>query len=56
MKDKILTHDRIIEYSAQHRDLFTSIASRNIDQSVNIINGHLDRTRTNLVGASKTPR
>ena len=53
MKDKILTSDRIAEYNAHHRELFTSIASRNLERAVDIINAHLERARTDLVGAHK---
>ena len=54
MKDKILKPDRISEYNAQHRELFNSIASRNLEQAVEIINAHLERARTDLVGANKS--
>jgi GntR family uxuAB operon transcriptional repressor len=51
MKDKILTPDRIAEYNVHHRELFTSIASRNLERGVDTITRHLERARTDLVGA-----
>ena len=52
MRDKILTPERIAEYNVHHRELFTSIASRNLKRAVNTITRHLERARTDLVGAN----
>ena len=52
MRDKILTQERIAEYNVHHRDLYKSIASRNLERAVNTISRHLERARTDLVGAN----
>jgi len=52
MKDKILTPERIAEYNIHHREIFTSISSRNLKRAVDTINRHLERARTDLVGAN----
>ena len=52
MKDKILTPERIAEYNVHHRDLYKSIASRNLERAVDTISRHLERARTDLVGAN----
>ena len=52
MRDKILTPERIAEYNAHHRDLYNSIASRNLERAVETISRHLERARTDLVGAN----
>ena len=54
MKGKILTPDRIAEYNAQHRELFLSISSRNLNRAVDCITRHLERARSDLVRAKKT--
>tara|TARA_B100000029_G_scaffold513045_1_gene611387 strand:- start:371 stop:1066 length:696 start_codon:yes stop_codon:yes gene_type:complete len=51
MKDKILTPQRIDEYNSHHRELFISIATRNLNRAVQTIELHLERARTDLVGA-----
>ncbi len=52
MRDKILTPDRIAEYNTHHRDLYNSITSRNLERAVDTISRHLERARTDLVGAN----
>ena len=54
MKDKILTRERIKEYNTPHRELFVSISSRNLTQAVEIMQKHLERARTDLMGASSS--
>jgi DNA-binding FadR family transcriptional regulator len=53
MKDTILTSERIAKYNAQHRQLYNAIASRNIDTAMATMHEHLERARTDLIGASK---
>jgi len=53
MKGKILTPERIAEYNVQHRELFLSISSRNLNRAVDCITRHLERARSDLVGAKK---
>jgi DNA-binding FadR family transcriptional regulator len=54
MKDKILTPERIAEYNTHHRDLYHSIASRNLEHAVETISRHLERARSDLVGANNS--
>ena len=49
-KDKILTPQRIAEYNQQHRELYTAIASRDIEHAVRAITGHLEKARGDLLG------
>ena len=53
MKDRILTSERIAKYNAQHRKLYNAIASRDIDTALATIYEHLDRARTDLIGATR---
>ena len=53
MKDTILTSERIAKYNAQHRQLYNAISSRNIDSAMATIHEHLERARTDLIGASR---
>ena len=52
-KDKILTPQRIAEYNQQHRELYTAIASRDMEQAVKTITDHLEKARRDLVGVDK---
>ncbi|MCH6581697.1 MAG: FadR family transcriptional regulator [Proteobacteria bacterium] len=52
-KDKILTATRIAEYNQQHRELYTAIASRDIEHAVRAITGHLEKARGDLMGVEK---
>lgn len=51
-KDKILTRERISEYNQQHRELYTAIASRDIERAVHTITKHLEKARADLLGAN----
>jgi DNA-binding GntR family transcriptional regulator len=53
MKDTILTPNRIQQYNRQHRALYEALVSRNIDGAVRIITAHLDKARSDLLGAAK---
>jgi len=53
MKDKILTPARIRDYNAQHRALYEALRSRDVDGAVATIVRHLEKARSDLVGASK---
>ena len=53
MKDRILTSERIAKYNAQHRQLYNAIASRDNDTALATIYEHLDRARTDLIGATR---
>ena len=50
-KDKILTRERIEQYNRQHREIFESIASRDVSRAVNTITSHLESARADLLGA-----
>ena len=45
---------RIAEYNSHHRELFISISSRNLARAVQTIELHLERARTDLVGAGNS--
>ena len=49
-KDKILTRQRIHEYNVQHRALYTAIVSRDIDMAERVMNEHLAKARSDLLG------
>lgn len=51
MKDKVLTADRIAEYNLQHRNLFETIRSRDVEGAVAIVTNHLHYARRQLLGA-----
>jgi DNA-binding FadR family transcriptional regulator len=53
MKDTILTPSRIRQYNRQHRALYEALVSRNIDGAVGIITAHLEKARSDLLGAAK---
>jgi DNA-binding FadR family transcriptional regulator len=50
MKGKILTETRIGEYNTQHRKLFESVRSRDMDMAVEIMENHLGEAREDLLG------
>ncbi len=52
-KDKILTATRIAEYNQQHRELYTAIASRDMEQAVKTITEHLEKARGDLMGVEQ---
>lgn len=51
MKDKILSEDRIADYNRQHRELYDTLRSRDVDAAVQIIVEHLEKARHDLIGA-----
>ena len=53
MKEKILTEDRITEYNRQHRALFAVLAGRDMHAALEIMSGHLDTARQDLLGVNK---
>ncbi len=52
MKDKVLTSERITEYNRQHRNLFETIRSRDVEGAVAIVTNHLHYARRQLMGAA----
>lgn len=52
MKDKVLTPERIAEYNRQHRNLFETIRSRDVEGAVAIVTDHLHYARRQLLGAT----
>ena len=50
-KDKILTPGRIAEYNVQHRKIFTAVASRDAQGAADVMTGHLEKARRDLLGA-----
>lgn len=50
-KDKILTPENIAEYNAQHRDLYEAIERRDAAQAVHIITEHLNKAKSQFIGA-----
>ncbi len=50
MKGKILTETRIGEYNTQHRKLFESVRSRDMDTAVEVMESHLGEAREDLLG------
>lgn len=52
-REKILTRARIAEYNAEHRQLYELVRARQTDQAVKMISDHLERVRTDLVGATQ---
>lgn len=51
MKRKILTAANIDLYNAQHRALVAAIRQRDVEAAVRIITEHLDKARSDLLGA-----
>ena len=49
-KDTILTPERIGEYNRQHRRLYDSLRSRDVEASVRAITEHLEKARADLLG------
>ena len=54
MKESILVPERIAQYNAHHRHLYNMIAKRNLDAALDTIYDHLDKARSDLVGAART--
>ncbi len=53
-KDTILTPTRIACYNRQHRTLYDSVRSRNVEASVRAITKHLERARGDLLGEGES--
>lgn len=51
MKEKILTPEAIAEYSRQHRGILRAIRLRDAQLAQNLMAGHLDKARDDLVRA-----
>ncbi len=54
MKEEILTPVQIAAYNAQHRKLFDALAQRNVAGAVQIIRDHLEKAKSDLVGADSS--
>ncbi len=53
-KEEILTPKQIDAYNAQHRSLFEALAQRNVAGAVQCIRDHLEKAKSDLVGADST--
>jgi DNA-binding FadR family transcriptional regulator len=53
MKDKILTAERIADYNRQHRALYESLRSRDVEKAVGSITEHLEKARCDLLGVDR---
>ncbi len=53
MKEAILTPAQIDAYNRQHRDLYDALCQRDVNKAVEHINGHLEKARQDLLGASE---
>ena len=51
MKDKILTPKQISAYNRQHRAIFEALRQRNASVAADLLVQHLEKARTDLVGA-----
>lgn len=49
-KDKVLTSQKIRQYNQQHRDLYTAISRRDVDEAERIIRAHLGQAKKDLLG------
>ena len=49
-KDTILTPERIARYNRQHRRLYDTLCSRNVEASARAITAHLESARIDLLG------
>ena len=49
MKDKILTPARIAAYNREHRALYQALRTRDAEEAVRVITGHLDAARRDLL-------
>lgn len=56
MKESILAPERIGHYNAQHRHLFNMIKKRDVGAALDTIYEHLDRARSDLIGAADHSR
>lgn len=53
MKDKVLTSKQIEQYNIQHRSIFEAVASRDAESAQQRCIEHLDKARTDLIGATR---
>ena len=51
IKEKVLTPEQITFYSAQHREIFEALRRRDARKVSDLIRGHLDKARQDLIGA-----
>jgi GntR family uxuAB operon transcriptional repressor len=51
MRDTILTPARIAEYNAQHRAVYEALSRRDVALTASIIEEHLEKARSDLLGA-----
>ena len=49
-RDTILSPERMAQYNRQHRELYSRIASRDVDGAVRVISAHLEKARSDLTG------
>lgn len=54
MKDQILTPERIREYNAQHRRLYTAVARRDVESAVKTMTEHIEKAHKDLLGVRST--
>jgi len=54
MKEEVLTPSQIKAYNIQHRNLFNALSQRNVAQAVKCIRDHLEKAKSDLVGADST--
>ncbi len=54
MKEEVLTPKQIDAYNAQHRYLFEALTQRNVAGAVKCIRDHLEKAKSDLVGADST--
>ena len=49
-KDKVLTPSKIKQYNRQHRDLYSAISGRDVEEAERVIRQHLIQAKADLVG------
>lgn len=49
-KDKVLTPLKIKQYNQQHRDLYTAISRRDVDEADKVLREHLTQAKADLLG------
>ena len=50
-RDTVLSPERMSQYNRQHRELYTRIAGRDIDGALRVVAAHLEKARSDLMGA-----
>jgi DNA-binding FadR family transcriptional regulator len=53
MKKLILTREKITQYNSEHRAIFEALLHRDTHAAVELIKGHLEQARTDLIGADR---